>query len=58
MLDPYVTHLGNPIWAIPYGTHAEPGCIPHMGIMWVAHMRSIRACLLGRRPRLFGSFIK
>ena len=27
------------IWDNPYGTHAEPGCTPHMG--------PIYACLLG-----------
>ena len=36
------------IWANPYGTHAEPGCTPHMGPIWVAHMGPIWACLLGR----------
>ena len=29
------------IWANPYGTHAEPGCTPHMGPIWVAHMGPI-----------------
>ena len=23
--------LATRIWANPYGTHAEPGCTPHMG---------------------------
>ena len=35
------------IWANPYGTHAKPGCTPHMGPIWVAHMGPIYACLLG-----------
>ena len=33
------------IWANPLGTHAEPGCTPHMGPIWVAHMGPIYACL-------------
>ena len=35
---------GNPIWAIPYGTHVETGCTPHLG--------PIYACLLGVSNRL------
>ena len=41
----YGTHMG-PIWATrtwanPYGSHVEPGCTPHMGPLWVAHMPHI-----------------
>ena len=47
----YGTHMGpiwaTRIWANPYGTHAKPGCTPHMGPIWVAHMGPIKACLLG-----------
>ena len=25
------------IWANPYGTHAEPGCTPHMGSPYGTH---------------------
>ena len=46
----YGTHMGpiwaTRIWANPYGTHAERGCTPHMGLIWVAHMGPINACLL------------
>ena len=26
------------IWANPYGTHAEPGCTPHMGSTYGTHI--------------------
>ena len=26
------------IWANPYGTHAEPGCTPHMGSPYGTHI--------------------
>ena len=26
------------IWASPYGTHAEPGCTPHMGSPYGTHI--------------------
>ena len=26
------------IWAYPYGTHAEPGCTPHMGSPYGTHI--------------------
>ena len=38
----YETHMGpiwaTCIWANPYGTHAEPGCTPHMGSQYGTHI--------------------
>ena len=38
----YGTHMGpiwaTHIWANPCGTHAEPGCTPHMGSPYGTHI--------------------
>ena len=38
----YGTHTGpiwaTRIWANPYGTHAEPGCTPHIGSPYGTHI--------------------
>ena len=38
----YETHTGpiwaTRIWANPYGTHAEPGCTPHIGNPYGTHI--------------------
>ena len=38
----YGTYMGpiwvTRIWANPYGTHAEPGCTPHMGSPYGTHI--------------------
>ena len=40
--------LATRIWDNLYGTHAEPGCSPYMGPIWVAHIGPTYACLFGR----------
>ena len=34
------------IWPNPYGTHAEPGCTPHMGSPYGTHIGMIAGRLL------------
>ena len=34
------------IWAYPYGTHAEPGCTPHMRSSYGTHIGMFAGLLL------------
>ena len=48
------------IWANPYGTHAEPGCTPHMGSPYGTHIgmfagyKSFLLCTLGIHQAIAG----
>ena len=48
---------GQPAYEIthmePGGVQVEPGCTPHMGPIWMAHLGPIYACLLGLRMEVF-----
>ena len=37
------------IWANPYGTHAEPGCTPHMGSPYGTHIGMFAGGLIKRK---------
>ena len=36
------------IWANPYGTHAKPGCTPHMGSPYGTHIGMFAGLYLSR----------
>ena len=35
---------GQPAYKLPILGHVEPGCTPHKGLIWVAHMGPKHVC--------------